>query len=622
MKVFLRKALRCVIVFCVLLSLFARIPLIGDAQDEFSFSALATVVPQSGTAKNVQIGDLIFSDRTTHRFAETVPSRLVGASYVMDSLENGTSATVTQSGWLYVLTPAVGTPNSQVVALQQKGYAPIAELDGGVLATTISEQLILLAKQVEVGETISFGKWAILFAKTDASYVSPLDVALTPPTVLQNPTAAEYQDGNREWQGMPGLARDGKSGRLWATWYSGGTGEGSDNWVVLYTSADDGNSWTGPVVVVDHVHPVRVYDPNLWVDPNGRMWLIWAQSNTYFDGRCGTWMIYTDNPESQTPTWSEPVRVANGIAINDPTVLSNGDWLLPTAIWEKGFVVAGLEKEVNANVYVSHDQGESWSYLSSVPAYQGERDCDENMIVELSDGSLRMLIRTKLGIEESYSYDGGASWTAAKDAQLTRVVSKFQIKRLSSGNLLLIYNAPPDGSATRSHLTAALSTDGGKTWPYRLLLDERYRASYPDVQEAEDGRLYIIYDCLRTKNGNLLLSVITEQDLMAGRLVSDGSVLARLVNDNTVLPVPPGTEEITTSPSPDESETVIETGGITDPTTDTALEQEETLSRTDPADQTNVSSRPWLICGVIVAVAVVVTILYIRKRSCKTDREI
>ena len=43
----------------------------------------------------------------------------------------------------------------------------------------------------------------------------------------------------------------------------------------------------------------------------------------------------------------------------------------------------------------------------------------------------------------------------------------------------------------RDHLTAMLSEDEGKTWKYKLLLDERADVSYPDAKEADDGYIYI-----------------------------------------------------------------------------------------------------------------------------------
>ena len=279
---------------------------------------------------------------------------------------------------------------------------------------------------------------------------------------------------------------------------------------------------------------MRVFDPNLWIDPDGRMWMFWSQSRFHKDGVYGTWMMYTDNPESENPTWSTPVRVANGVAMNDPVVLSNGDWLLPTAIWAYENTVPEMAKETNSNVYISKDKGMTWEYLSSVPSYEGSRNCDENMIIEQKDSSLRMLIRTGLGIEESYSYDGGATWTGSTDAHISSVVSRFYITRLSSGNQLLIFNDPPENGTKRSHMTAAISTDDGKTWSHKIVIDERGSTTYPDAVEDADGNIYIIYDHTRTVNGEILMAKITEEDIISGELVSDTSRLRVLINNNTV----------------------------------------------------------------------------------------
>ena len=94
------------------------------------------------------------------------------------------------------------------------------------------------------------------------------------------------------------------------------------------------------------------------------------------------------------------------------------------------------------------------------------------MIVQRNDGSLWMLVRTRVGIGESVSTDRGKTWSDVAPAALCQTASRFFIRRLKSGNLLLIKHSPPDHGAARSHLTACLSADDGKTWLGGFLLDE------------------------------------------------------------------------------------------------------------------------------------------------------
>lgn len=508
----------------------------NEGKEEFKLNALATVMPKHEKPRKIAVGERIFTDTTKHVFAESMPEYLLGQSYLATSVDLGGTFTVTEGGYLYIVTSVSGKSTSQADNLVADGFAVVASIDAKTMSTTITEPLVLLAKEVSAGETVTFGRWGMVIAETDENYAYiENSISLTAPTVIYNPTEGEYIDGNRLWQGIPSITKDEESGRLWATWYSGGEGEGAYNFVLLYTSDDDGKTWSGPVLAIDHEFPVRCFDPNLWMDPDGRMWMFWTQSYFHKDGVYGTWMMYTDNPESENPTWSEPKRVANGITMNDPIVLSNGDWLLPTAIWAYANTVPEMEKETNSNVYISKDKGMNWEYLGSVPSYEGERNCDENMIVEQADGSLRMLIRTGLGIEESYSYDGGETWTGATDADISNVASRFYITRLSSGNQLLVFNDPPNDGTKRTHMTAALSADDGKTWSHKLVIDERSSTTYPDAVEDDDGNIYIIYDHGRGVNGEILMAKITEADIIAGEIVSETSMLKVLINNNTAL---------------------------------------------------------------------------------------
>jgi hypothetical protein len=114
-------------------------------------------------------------------------------------------------------------------------------------------------------------------------------------------------------------------------------------------------------------------------------------------------------------------------------------------------------------------------------------------------------------------------------SDIAHPATRFFIRRLHSGRLLLVKNAPPNGK-DRSHMTALLSNDEGRTWTGGLLLDERVNVSYPDGVEGRDGTIRVIYDRERFTAREILMAVFREEDVAAGRCVSAEARLKVLVN--------------------------------------------------------------------------------------------
>ena len=179
----------------------------------------------------------------------------------------------------------------------------------------------------------------------------------------------------------------------------------------------------------------------------------------------------------------------------------------------------------------SKDQGKTFELIGM--ARLKEAACDEHMIVEKKDGTLWMLIRTRYGIGESVSTDGGKTWSAGKKYFVEHPTARFFIRRLKSGNLLLVKHGPIDKRTGRSHLTAFVSKDDGKSWTGGLLLDERKWVSYPDGVEAEDGTIYLVYDFSRTGDMEISVATFTEADAAAGKDVSGKVRLRILANKAT-----------------------------------------------------------------------------------------
>jgi len=156
---------------------------------------------------------------------------------------------------------------------------------------------------------------------------------------------------------------------------------------------------------------------------------------------------------------------------------------------------------------------------------------DEHMLVELRDGRLWMLARTTQGMSESFSADRGATWSEPHPSAIQNPSARFFIRRLASGNLLLVKNGPIETRLPRrSNLTAFLSSDDGHTWSKGLLLDDRALVSYPDGVQAPDGMIRIAYDWNRHTDAEILMARFREEDVLAGKFQSNGAKPRLLVN--------------------------------------------------------------------------------------------
>ncbi len=401
------------------------------------------------------------------------------------------------------------------------------------------------------------------------------------PAPVNTAPGPEYGSSTRTFQMMPTIERT-RTGRLWAAWTAGGFTEGPQNYIVLVTSTDDGGTWSSARLVIDPPGHVCAKDPTLWHDPRGRLWLFFSQHYGCWANRGAVWAIVTENADVDRPLWSAPRRFFDGGSLLKPIVLSSGAWLwssdiaYPNPAGEdslravNNYYRLGLSGEVlealfeqeskrppGPHVYRSMDEAETWEQLGTpiVPAdagtIGGNHGILERMIIERRDGSLWMLGRTRYGIGESTSDDGGRTWAPITDSGIPHPSSKFFIRRLESGALLLVRNDPVSfeegskdclecGFVNRTRVTAFLSHDEGRSWVGGLLLDERDEVSSPDGVQAADGAIYVIYDRKRMIEQEILMARFTETDVMKGKCVTKGCSLRTVINSGSQHPINSG----------------------------------------------------------------------------------
>ncbi|MBQ4042600.1 MAG: exo-alpha-sialidase [Clostridia bacterium] len=382
------------------------------------------------------------------------------------------------------------------------------------------------------------------------------DNALLPPRFLYDREAlngekSPYSSAVRNFQGIPSTDCT-KSGRIFTVFYTGKDDEGAGNYLLLQIS-EDGVHFGDPFMgVFPATEGVRCFDPGLWCAPDGRMFLFWNQSFGYFDGRSGVWCAVCEDPDAPEPRFGNPRRIANGVMMCKPIEKSDGDWLLPAAVWPmrphygemdcdketawkdrnaryaEGYYY--LPEEQNPNVYVSRNKGDTWQFCGQAKA--DNYTFPEHMVFEKTDGSLGMYIRCtgsmgKLGYAQSR--DGGRTWTDMVLSELYNPCTRFCVRRLPSGRLLLL-NHELVTVQRRDNLSAYLSEDDGKTWSHPLILDERPSVSYPDLAILPDGSLFAVYDHERYRDKEILGAHFTEEDILCGKPTSKQFSLRILVS--------------------------------------------------------------------------------------------
>ena len=369
--------------------------------------------------------------------------------------------------------------------------------------------------------------------------------------VLEGGTAAaqllapDAQHGveTRRHVGIPSLCASPKTGRMWATWYAGPTaGEDANNYCVLTTSADGGETWKEVLISdPDGKGPVRSFDPNVWITPQGRLVWSWTErtcppfdpDNPYAgcsaDPRFDRLTMAELDADAEPSAPYPALRViGRGVMMDKPTFLSNGDWLLPVAHWYENPSACFLRSTDGGKTFVETNDG------VHVPKLQ--RLFDEHQTVELKDGTLLCLVRAQNGptILKSLSPDRGESWTLPVDSGLGNPCSRFFIRRLASGNLLLVKHGQiGENRKVRDNLMAFVSRDDGRTWQGGLMLDDRgdgTGVSYPDGCQLRDGTIAICYDYSRVDRRVIHFATFTEADASAGRDVSGKVRLRRVIS--------------------------------------------------------------------------------------------
>jgi predicted neuraminidase len=277
--------------------------------------------------------------------------------------------------------------------------------------------------------------------------------------------------------------------------YLGGKDEYDDD-MSLWASRRKKNetTWSPPVVVASTPFHGEG-NPVIWQAPDGLVWLYYSEryGQTWSDSR-----IKAKISRDGAVMWSEPFMVACELGMmvrSHPIVLSDGDYLLPI-YHETGhdpeFVASdtcSLFLRYNVKAHTFTETNRIYSRLGNL----------QPAVVQITDQDLVAYCRRGGGytpIKDGYmvrseSHDGGRTWSQGVETEFPNPNGSLQFIKFRNGDLLLVYN---DNMNDERPLTAAISRDGAKTFPYRVnLVDGDNIFSYPTAIQTRDSRIHILY---------------------------------------------------------------------------------------------------------------------------------
>jgi sialidase-1 len=265
--------------------------------------------------------------------------------------------------------------------------------------------------------------------------------------------------------------------------FYGGAADESPARLVRIHSDDQGRTWSAPVTVVENTGGNNVMSVSLLRLASGKLAMFYCLKNSWLDCRPHMRLSTDDGT-----TWSDAklIQQAPGYFVlnNDRVIqLTTGRLIVPLAFHRSRGSDPHSSKSFDARAIAmwiySDDEGTTWTESSSwwampVPSGSG---LQEPGVVELADGSIFSWCRTSNGGQYGFrSTDAAKTFSPPEPTEMKSPNGPASIKLLpGSSDLLAIYNDHsgmfPFPPKKRNPFVAAISADGGKTWPQRKLIE-------------------------------------------------------------------------------------------------------------------------------------------------------
>jgi predicted neuraminidase len=292
----------------------------------------------------------------------------------------------------------------------------------------------------------------------------------------------------------PACMSELRNGDLYLVYY-GGKGEYASDTAVFGSRLKKGESrWSPPEIIARD--PFRsVGNAVVWQAPDGVVWLFYV---VRFGETWSSSRIQVKISSDDARTWSDASVLAleAGMMVrNRPLLLDDGQYLLPI-YRETGEDTERVGPGSTSLFLRFNPESKNWVESGRIRSPNGNI---QPAVVEIERDHLIAYCRRGGGydpkevghIVRSESRDGGRTWSEGRDSQFPNPNAAVDFLKLSSGRLLLIFN---DSMNRRTPLTAAISADNDRTWPFRRdIMGGSGDFAYPSAFQAADGVIHVVF---------------------------------------------------------------------------------------------------------------------------------
>jgi len=291
-------------------------------------------------------------------------------------------------------------------------------------------------------------------------------------------------------------------GSLLLAWFSGVAEEAPGCAIVVSKLGAGSAQWSAARVVSQRANYSNQNHVLFYDAQSGRV-LLW-HSQLLANAGEGLDVLWQLSSDDLGETWGEPAPFLDLSHGKSPQGVFDRNRVVPRA--DGGLIFPGYftTKKVPNSPFLLFAQPGNHSAWGAPQPIAGAPGLVQPTIVRTAPGTLTAFFRDRSArnVFGATSRDEGATWTTPTPAQAGSLpnnnagIEAFQLK---SGSTILLFNNE-SGTGVRTPMTAALSLDGGLSWPasrnLQLRGDDNASAvefSYPTVLQTPDGVIHAAY---------------------------------------------------------------------------------------------------------------------------------